>query len=117
MIKPGKLLINIALWGFILIIMAIFFRAYKSELIMALSHIQLQTFIIVMILQIPLLALGGYPFKLFCLPFKIDIKALDWVGLTYISNSLNHLLPYRPGLGVRYLYLRKHYQIQNSQFV
>ncbi|MGD9592940.1 MAG: YbhN family protein [Candidatus Berkiella sp.] len=68
------------------------------------------------ILQIPMIACGGLAFKVLCQTLGIHIKFHDWVGLSFIANLLNQLLPYRPGVGFRYIYMRQHYKMKTSDF-
>ncbi|MBS0289179.1 MAG: flippase-like domain-containing protein [Proteobacteria bacterium] len=69
-----------------------------------------------MLLQIPMIACGGLAFKILCTALGIEIRWQDWAGLSFIANFLNQLLPYRPGVGFRYLYMRQHYHMKTSQF-
>lgn len=73
--------------------------------------------LISIVLQIPMIASGGLAFKILCTSLDISMRFKDWVGLSFIANFLNQLLPYRPGVGFRYLYMRQHYHMKAVQFV
>lgn len=68
-----------------------------------------------LLLLVPLhtivLILNGFSFRELCIPFDYRLKWQDWMGLSFIANFVNQLLPYRPGLLIRYLYLKKKYQM------
>ena len=68
------------------------------------------------LLQIPLIALRGYPFKVLVSSLGYEIRIRDWAGLSFIANFLNLVLPYRPGMVFRYWYLKKHYRLPLSHF-
>jgi uncharacterized membrane protein YbhN (UPF0104 family) len=72
---------------------------------------------LMILLQIPMIALGGYAFGILCKRFDIHMRWQDWAGLSFIANFLNQLLPYRPGIGFRYLYLRQHYHMKSTEFI
>lgn len=72
---------------------------------------------VLILLQIPMIALGGYAFKILCTAFNIHLRWQDWAGLSFIANFLNQLLPYRPGMAFRYLYLRQHYHMKTTEFI
>jgi uncharacterized membrane protein YbhN (UPF0104 family) len=69
------------------------------------------------LLQIPLIASGGLAFKILCKRFNIDLHWQDWVGLSFIANLVNHLLPYRPGVAFRYMFLQQRYQMKVMDYV
>ncbi len=72
---------------------------------------------ICIVLQIPMIAFGGLAFKVLCLALNIKLTFKEWVGLSFIANFLNQLLPYRPGVGFRYIYMRKHYQMKMPDYI
>lgn len=70
----------------------------------------------IILLNIPYIALGGLAFDKLCQPYKIYLRWQDWFGLSFIANFINQLLPYRPGMAIRYFYLHQHYQMKVVQF-
>lgn len=63
------------------------------------------------VLQILLIGLSGFPFYVLVKGFGTAIHWQHWVGLSFIANLLNQLIPYRPGVAFRYIYLKRHYNL------
>ena len=57
-----------------------------------------------------LIATTGLPFKTIYEALDIKINTIDWICLSYAGNFANYTAPLRPGLAVRYLYMKKHYK-------
>lgn len=49
----------------------------------------------------------GATFYLFLLTVSIRLAPLEWIGLTFLTNFANYLLPTRPGAAIKALYLNK----------
>jgi uncharacterized membrane protein YbhN (UPF0104 family) len=90
---------------------------YGKDIYAIFAHVKWWLICVMISLQIPMIALGGYAFQILCKRFDIQLRWQDWAGLSFIANFLNQLLPYRPGVGFRYLYLRQHYQMKSAQFI
>lgn len=82
-----------------------------------LSKVPLREAIGLMILQIPMLAFGGYAFQILAKNKGMPLAWQEWAGLSFIANLLNQFLPYRPGMVFRYFYLRHNYQIKPKNFM
>lgn len=77
----------------------------------ALSKIEYKWLLILVPLQFAMIAISGFAFKILSLPFDFKLKWHDWMGLSFIANFMNQLLPYRPGFAFRYLYLKQNYNM------
>lgn len=71
---------------------------------------------LILLLMVPYNALAGYAFSILSRPYHIHIHWIDWFGLSFIASFLNQILPYRPGMAARFIYLKKHYGMTLSQF-
>ncbi len=100
----------------IAIICALFYYHHVA-LTAVFSRVQWTYIIVLSLLHIPMIALGGLSFKFLCSHYHIHLNFTQWAGLSFIANFLNQLLPYRLGMGFRYLYMRQHFQMSNAQFV
>ncbi|MGE3319468.1 MAG: YbhN family protein [Candidatus Berkiella sp.] len=109
----------IKLLSYCLLILVIFgmFYHYRDDIYAVFSRVKWSYIGILSLLHIPMIALGGLSFKFLCSHYEINLKWRDWAGLSFIANFLNQLLPYRLGMGFRYLYMRQHFHMANSQFV
>jgi uncharacterized membrane protein YbhN (UPF0104 family) len=63
------------------------------------------------------LSFAGLAFALLCKTKVNNATWSEWIGLSFIANLLNQILPYRPGLIVRYLYLNKNHQLKLRDYV
>lgn len=100
----------------IMIICALFYY-HRIELSAVFSRVQWVYIGVLSLIHIPMIALGGLSFKFLCSHYHIYLRWTEWAGLSFIANFLNQLLPYRLGMGFRYLYMRQHFQMTNAQFV
>jgi len=90
---------------------------YAHDIIALTKKFSAGLLIYIVLLQIPLIGAGGLAFDCLAKPYGIQLKHKDWIGLSFIANLLNQFLPYRPGMGFRYWYLQRHYQLKGSQFI
>lgn len=75
-------------------------------------------FVFIMIIaQAFFVMLGGLTFSLLCQAKNIQTLWYEWMGLAFFSNFLNQLLPYRPGLVIRYVYLKRNYHIAIKHYI
>lgn len=111
-----KTLIYSAYLGLIVIIFGSL-SYFSQDIFTLFKHLNWKIISLLTFLHIPLILLYGLGFEEICKAFKYRLRWMDWVGLSFITNFLNQLLPYRPGLAFRYFYLRKHYHIPTQQFV
>jgi len=65
---------------------------------------------IIIACQIFLIALTGFPFKTLFSVLGTRLPAKEWISLSFASNFANYIAPFRPGLAIRYLFMRKRYQ-------
>lgn len=100
----------------ITLICALFYY-HHVEIIAVFLRVEWAYIGILSLLHIPMIALGGLSFKFLCSHYHIHLRWTEWAGLSFIANFLNQLLPYRLGMGFRYLYMRQHFQMTNAQFV
>lgn len=89
---------------------------YEKDIFNSFSQLKWWMIFLMLLLQIPMIAFGGLAFKLLSIRYDIHIRWQDWIGLSFIANLLNQLLPYRPGLLFRYLYLHQHYHMKSAEF-
>ena len=54
---------------------------------------------------------GGLTFAKLCQAKRYNTHWHEWGGLAFFANFINQLLPYRPGILLRYIYLKRHYQM------
>ncbi len=67
-------------------------------------------------LQVLWVGLGGLSFWSVARTLGNRVSAHQALGLSYIANAMNQLLPYRPGLAFRCLYLKHHTQMSLKDF-
>lgn len=58
----------------------------------------------------------SYPITIFFRTHNLYTKLFDIIFLTYACNFFNHLVPYRPGVALRWWYLKKHYSVSSTLF-
>lgn len=117
MIITKPTLIKILSYSLLFFIMAGLFIYYGKDIYASFVRTDWWITGILVLLHIPCIALGGLAFSILCTRYDIRLHWQDWLGLSFIANFLNQLLPYRPGMGFRYLYLRHHYQMKTSHFL
>ncbi|MCS5709182.1 flippase-like domain-containing protein [Candidatus Berkiella cookevillensis] len=83
----------------------------------ALSKIEYKWLLVLVPLQFAMIAISGFAFKILSLPFQFKLKWQDWMGLSFIANFINQLLPYRPGFAFRYLYLKQNYNMPLNTYL
>lgn len=116
MIAHKTRFIVFSLYAFSLITFVSLFFYFGKDISHILSHLPWWAMCLVVLLHIPAIAGGGLAFEVLCSRFHIHLRYKDWFGLSFIANFLNQLLPYRPGMGFRYLYLRKQYAMKPTYF-
>lgn len=98
-------------------IFAYLFFTNAQEIYKLFKHITWDYSFVTILLHIPNIALGGLSFHFIAKRFHVYQQFRDWFGMSFVANFLNHLLPYRPGVLLRYFYLRKHYHMRTSDYV
>jgi uncharacterized membrane protein YbhN (UPF0104 family) len=98
------------------VILSMFYH-YRTDIIAVFSRVKWSYIGLLSFLHIPMIALGGLSFKILCSHYHINLRFKDWAGLSFIANFLNQLLPYRLGMGFRYIYMRQHFKMSNAQFI
>lgn len=58
----------------------------------------------------------GLTFFLLVRTTGVKMKVGEWVGLTFISNALNYMVPVRPGIVAKATYLKRSAQMAYSRF-
>ncbi|MCS5710830.1 lysylphosphatidylglycerol synthase domain-containing protein [Candidatus Berkiella aquae] len=99
-----------------LIICALFYH-HQTDILAVFAHVKWSYVGVLSVIHIPMIALGGLSFKFLCSHYQIYLRWTEWAGLSFIANFLNQLLPYRLGMGFRYIYMRQHFQMSNAQFI
>lgn len=105
---------NLLKWTLSLLVipfMGIILYHYQDDFLYLFSNLTLAPLALLITLQAFIIGLGGYPFKILMRCFGYTIGWQHWLGLSYVANLANQILPYRPGIALRYLVLRKHYQL------
>lgn len=102
-------------WLIFLVILGVFYYQ-GAHILKTLQQTKLTVTPWLVVLSIPYIALGGRAFDELCRPYQIHLRFKDWFGLSFIASFVNQLLPYRPGMAVRYFYLRQHYGMTLPQF-
>jgi len=98
------------------VIISVFYH-YRTDIVAVFSRVKWPYIGLLSLLHIPMIALGGLSFKFLCSHYHITLRFKDWAGLSFVANFLNQLLPYRLGMGFRYVYMRQHFQMSNAQFL
>lgn len=112
-----KIAIKLISYVILLIVIAAMFYHYRIEILDVFSRVQWPYIGLLSLLHIPMIALGGLAFKFLCQPYHINLLWKHWAGLSFIANFINQLLPYRLGMGFRYIYMRQHFHMSNAQFL
>lgn len=81
------------------------------------KQIQLNWLALFILLQFMMISLSGLAFHILSIPFEFHLKWYDWMGLSFIANFINQLLPYRPGMAFRFYYLKKNYGMPFKVFM
>lgn len=90
---------------------------YKgNDILASFQNVHLTYIFLLVLLNTMYIALGGFSFELLCRLYNIRLLWKDWFGLSFIANLINQCLPYRPGMGFRYFYLSRHYQLSLAHF-
>jgi uncharacterized membrane protein YbhN (UPF0104 family) len=95
----------------VIIFMGLMLFFYLDDFIYLFSQLDYLPLLFLIGLQVPIIGIGGYPFKRLMNCFGYQIHWHHWLGLSFVSNLLNQLLPYRPGIAFRYIFLKKHYDL------
>tara|TARA_R110002110_G_scaffold121431_2_gene297250 strand:- start:87454 stop:88395 length:942 start_codon:yes stop_codon:yes gene_type:complete len=110
-----KAVIRTVTYGIIAILIGWLFFKHKIEIQQSFQNIRMFEILAITLIQIPIIGLGGMAF--YFLSFRaIKISKVDSIGLSYIANLLNQILPYRPGMIYRYFFLKYKYQMPLSLF-
>jgi uncharacterized membrane protein YbhN (UPF0104 family) len=80
------------------------------------DNIDLNLLLILASLQLIFVGFFAIPFCVLARTLSIPLNLKEAISISFVSNLLNHLLPYRPGFGFRYLYLRKNYNVAFATF-
>ena len=112
-----KTAIKLLAYLILLTVIVLMFYHYRSDILTVFSRVKWPYIGLLSLLHIPMIALGGLSFKFLCSHYHIHLRFKDWAGLSFIANFLNQLLPYRLGMGFRYIYMRQHFQMSNAQFI
>jgi uncharacterized membrane protein YbhN (UPF0104 family) len=115
--KTGLFLLKVIAYLSLVALVLFLCYYYGQDIIAVFKKFPLWVLACLVLLQIPAIAAGGLTFDCLTKPYDIHLQWKDWVGLSFIANMLNQFLPYRPGMGFRYLYLRHHYQMKAHQFI
>lgn len=98
-----------AIYGITGALVVFFVSHHYADFKMVFSQFQGKWIFLVIPLQILMLVLAGYAFQCLSQAYQFPLRWQDWMGLSFIANFMNQLLPYRPGIFFRYFYLKKHY--------
>lgn len=112
-----KTAIKLFAYFILLTVILSMFYYYRADIIAVFSRVKWPYIGLLSLLHIPMIALGGLSFKFLCSHYNINLRIKDWAGLSFIANFLNQLLPYRLGMGFRYVYMRQHFKMSNAQFI
>lgn len=97
------------------IVLPIFY--YNQEILGSFKKIKWHWLTLIILIQTLVILCHGYTFKVLSCCYQIELKWQEWMGLSFIANLLNQLLPYRPGMGFRFFYLKKKHHIKMSEFI
>ncbi|MBS0290581.1 MAG: flippase-like domain-containing protein [Proteobacteria bacterium] len=117
MAKYLKLCAKIISYAILLMIISGLFFYYGKDILGIFKKFNWELIYLIIFLQILMITAAGFAFKMLCIPFGIQLRWQDWIGLSFIANFLNQILPYRPGLGFRYFYMKQHYGMKISDFI
>lgn len=82
-----------------------------------LSHLEWHYLLLCLFLQIPIIFFLVWPSTYLINTLGYGIRLIDVFLLSHVCNLLNNILPYRPGIGVRWLFLKHHYNIPTKTFL
>lgn len=94
-----------------LLFVGLMISVHQDDFKHLMTQLDWPTLVMLIGLQTGLIGLSGYPFYVLVGCFGTRVHWHHWVGLSFIANMLNQLIPYRPGIAFRYLYLKKHYNL------
>jgi uncharacterized membrane protein YbhN (UPF0104 family) len=114
MLKKWLLIVSYLILTGVIISLILYFG---KDILVNLTNVNPWLIGILSLLQIPMIALGGLAFQILCTRFNIQLRWQDWIGLSFIANFLNQLLPYRPGAAFRLFYLHRRYHMTVNEFI
>lgn len=115
----NKIQRNISLLLLVLFVGFCFWLLYKhyNALIDYFYALNWHHFVLICIAHTAFVALGGLAFAKLCQVKNYHTKWYEWLGLSFFANFFNQLLPYRPGLVIRYAYLKRNYHISLKDYL
>lgn len=106
-------------WLILIIIVVAFawFISQNIEGFRQLSFVSPWFIVLIAFFHILFLLNNGLMLKLFLMPFKINLKASEWFGLSAMTSFGNYFIPGIGGATSRAVYLKRRYQFPYSRFL
>ena len=113
MIIAGVFLLSLA--AFLAYYITLHIHDFRQLSLSLLGHLPLV--FLAAALFVVLLAFNGYRFYCLLLAFHLKLPAQEWFGLSVITNFYNLVTPFRGGMAIRALYLKRRYGFTYTHFL
>lgn len=80
-------------------------------------HIDKKFFLHQSILSVLMICVNGYMTKVFLALFKVELELKEWFGLALLTALGNYLTPFRGGMALKGIYLKRRLEFPYSTFV
>lgn len=91
--------------------------ATNRDLLDALWRISAIQVVLLIILRTVLIGSNGLYLKIFAAKFDVNLKAEEWIGLSFITTMGNQIMPLSGGTIARAVYLKQRYALPYTRFV
>ncbi|MCB0208380.1 MAG: flippase-like domain-containing protein [Anaerolineae bacterium] len=94
-----------------------YYLTVNADLLLSLSHISIGSVFLLIFLRFLFLATNGLFLQAFAAKFEIDLKFVEWFGLSVVTAFGNYITPFSGGLIARATYLKHQHNFPYTQFV
>lgn len=111
-----KYFVNLLIFTFLILFIVLLYRnitTLKSYVL----EFNWNYIVLLILLHAGITILSGLAFSMLCRNKGYSTKWFEWMGLSFFANFANQILPYRPGIFIRYAYLKKNYAIKLKTYV
>ena len=112
-----RVLFSVLVYILVIIGLAALLQTYYSDLKALFSRVDMWDFVIISLLQCPIIVLLIWPSVYLIRQHGYYVSFRDIFLLAHVCNMFNSILPYRPGIGIRWLFLKHHYKVPTMVFI
>lgn len=97
--------------------LAVVYIFLNKESILMVQQIKICDIVLIVLFQLGFWVFTGSRLNLVMTHYGINLKTREWLGLTFITKFYSYFLPFRGGIAVRALYLRRIHMFEYEKFI